>query len=164
MSSDLDSEPFFPREEKESTGLPVRQSSFLKSQWRKYAVHIILIVFYTVVSLAVIKSNKSCPSQPTAGPLADLDFSYGRRTFVNLTDNNPFTGPPSDELDNAWDDLLGEMNIRVSGEELAQNGQDTVALPQGGYLAWLGAHHELHCVVCKTSRGNHFTLCPHGKG
>jgi hypothetical protein len=69
------------------------------------------------------------------------------RTFHNLTDNI-YAGPPSDKLDAAWDALLGNMNLRVTSEELQQYDQSSVALPEGGgYLAWLGSIHEIHCIV-----------------
>lgn len=91
-------------------------------------------------------------SYPTTviGPLIDLAMWLKPRTFVNLTDNNPCTGLPSDEVDAAWEALLGDMimNIRVSAMELTQDDQDSVALPEGGgYLALLGVIHEFHCVV-----------------
>lgn len=42
---------------------------------------------------------------------------------------------------------MGNMSIRVTESELAQNEQMSVRLPNGGYLAWLGVFHQLHCVV-----------------
>lgn len=40
------------------------------------------------------------------------------------------------------------MNIRVSEVELARENVESVALPEdGGYLAWIGAFHQLHCLV-----------------
>jgi len=41
---------------------------------------------------------------------------------------------------------MTNMSIRVTKEELDAHGQTSVALPGGGYLAWLGVFHELHCV------------------
>ena len=42
---------------------------------------------------------------------------------------------------------MGNMSIRVTKAELEAHGQTSVQLPGGGYLAWLGVFHELHCVV-----------------
>lgn len=40
------------------------------------------------------------------------------------------------------------MTIRVSKHDLEKNNQSSVELPEGGgYLAWPGVYHELHCVV-----------------
>lgn len=70
---------------------------------------------------------------------------------MNLT-NNPFAGDPHPDIDASWEKLLGNMNLRVTEQELAANGQESVHLPEnGGQLAWLGALHELHCVVWEKS-------------
>ena len=61
--------------------------------------------------------------------------------------DSPYVGPPSEELDETWRDLMSHMAIRVTQAELNQNNQTSVALPHGGYLAWLGVYHQLHCVV-----------------
>lgn len=60
--------------------------------------------------------------------------------------DSPYVGQPSEDVDNAWHDLMGNMSLRVTTEELAQQSQRSVALPNGGYLAWLGAYHDLHCI------------------
>ena len=63
---------------------------------------------------------------------------------------SPYAGPPSPQVDQAWHELLNDMAIRVPKEELEKGKQSSVALPEGGgYLAWPGVYHELHCVVCR---------------
>ena len=47
---------------------------------------------------------------------------------------------------------MAPMNIRVSAEELQRSNQESVSLPGGGHLAWIGAFHQLHCVVGRKSR------------
>ena len=69
---------------------------------------------------------------------------------------SPYAGPPSEMADQAWHDLLNDMAIRVSGDDLKGSNQSSVALPEGGYLAWAGVYHELHCVVCLSSPGSFF--------
>ena len=166
-----ESEPFLPfsKEDAKHQG-PHDESQSTQSKWLRYKgiiFHCILIAAYTCVSIIAIRSSSCralypnsesafspcCPHvfvPPTndPGPLKDLDIRYKPRTFVNLSDHNIYAGPPSPRLDTAWDALLGDMNLRVSAAELAQDGQDSVALPEGGgHLAWLGAIHELHCIV-----------------
>lgn len=64
-----------------------------------------------------------------------------------------FAGPPSPGVDKAWHDLLGDISLRVSGEELRRSNQSSVELPEGGgYMAWLGVFHELHCIVSSTTQ------------
>lgn len=44
------------------------------------------------------------------------------------------------------------MNIRVTKAELDHENVESVALPEGGgYLSWIGAFHQLHCIVCDTT-------------
>ena len=85
------------------------------------------------------------PLSPAA--VQGLSISYIPITFRNLT-NNPYAGKPNADIDGAWDELMAPMHIRVTGEELLRDNQESVALPEaGGYLGWLGAFHELHCIV-----------------
>ena len=59
-------------------------------------------------------------------------------------------GPPSFEIDRAWHELLENTTIRVTANELSRNGdrQESIALPEGGgHMVWLGAFHQLHCLV-----------------
>ena len=87
----------------------------------------------------------------TAAAVARVTITYKPKLFENLT-ANPFAGAPSPEIDKAWGELLAPMNIRVSKAELESNDQNSVALPEGGgYLAWLGVFHELHCIASASS-------------
>ncbi|PVI08123.1 hypothetical protein DM02DRAFT_621665 [Periconia macrospinosa] len=62
-------------------------------------------------------------------------------------EKSPFAGPPSQSLDAAWHDLLKHTTIRVTKEELQTSNQTSIELPEGGgYMAWLGVFHELHCI------------------
>ena len=92
-----------------------------------------------------IKRSKT--EDEDAGPLRDVSIKYKSTIFRNL-EGSPFAGPPSAEVDSAWDSLLAPVNIRVSQEELERAAQNSVALPEsGGYLAWLQSFHEIHCIV-----------------
>lgn len=65
---------------------------------------------------------------------------------------SPYVGQPTTEVEAAWHLLLAPASLRVSEEELQSSDpfgpstQASVALPNGGRLAWLGVYHELHCV------------------
>jgi hypothetical protein len=64
---------------------------------------------------------------------------------------SPFAGGPSENVDDAWRDLMSSISVRVSQEELNQNGnhKESVSLPEGGgNLVWLNVFHQLHCLVC----------------
>jgi hypothetical protein len=65
---------------------------------------------------------------------------------------SPFVGGPSAAVNEAWHDLLGNISLRVTQDELNKNGNhDTsIELPEGGgHLVWLGVFHQLHCLVSR---------------
>ncbi|KAH8602300.1 hypothetical protein B0O99DRAFT_708021 [Bisporella sp. PMI_857] len=64
----------------------------------------------------------------------------------NLYAFSQYAGPPAPNIDKAWHELLSPIDIRVTKEELERNNRTSVELPEGGYLAWLGVFHEVHCV------------------
>lgn len=66
--------------------------------------------------------------------------------YLMISCGNPYAGEPTAEGDEAWHTLHNNMSVRVTAEKLAAHDQTSVALPNGGYLAWLGVFHELHCV------------------
>jgi hypothetical protein len=61
-------------------------------------------------------------------------------TFENsLETANPYKGPPSPELDHAWNKLLAPSAIRISKEDLDRINRTSVALLDGsGYFGTLG--------------------------
>ena len=60
--------------------------------------------------------------------------------------DSAYIRPPGDRVDQAWNDLLGNMSLRVTDAELLSHSQTSIPLPNGGFLAWLGVYHELHCL------------------
>lgn len=152
-------------------------SSSTWKTWRlQLLAHGLLITIYTLLTLTFILINNTSSSssappprkphhphtihhiisstsltssiQPTAA-ISNLALSYTTSLFQNLS-QSPFAGKPSPEIDAAWEDLLAPMHIRVTATELRRTNQESVALTEeegGGYLAWLGVFHELHCIV-----------------
>ncbi|KAI1501575.1 hypothetical protein F5X99DRAFT_382347 [Biscogniauxia marginata] len=60
-----------------------------------------------------------------------------------------YSGPPTPEQDQAWDELVKSSFFKVTYEELEQAGESfehIAELSDGGYVATLGVYHELHCV------------------
>jgi len=83
--------------------------------------------------------------------ISDLTIRYKPVVPISRF-NSPYAGPPSESADQSWHDLLKDINLRVTGEEISKNNQESIALPEGGgYLAWIGAHHQLHCIVSFSS-------------
>ncbi|KAI1198161.1 hypothetical protein F5X97DRAFT_323731 [Nemania serpens] len=72
-----------------------------------------------------------------------------KRLWRDIDGPNPFTGKPRPEFDTAWRDIVAPITIKVSGSELESfsEGDSTIAFKDGsGYIAELGAYHELHCI------------------
>ena len=64
----------------------------------------------------------------------------------SLMRESPYIGKPSPTIEKAWTELFSPMALRVTTADLIQHQQSSVPLPKGGFLAWLGVYHELHCV------------------
>ncbi|KAJ8130252.1 hypothetical protein O1611_g3378 [Lasiodiplodia mahajangana] len=63
--------------------------------------------------------------------------------------SEPYVGYPRPELEEAWEGLLGNMNIRISKQDVQHFGREkaAVALPDGsGYIGTLNVYHEIHCI------------------
>lgn len=107
------------------------------------AFHLILVCLYTVISFAVIRQRE----RPTTSlaPISNLDICYQPKNYTDF-ELSDYAGLPSPLLDEKWHDLLEHVTLRVSKEELQKSNQTSVALPRGGYMAWLGVSHELHCI------------------
>ncbi|TVY26375.1 Cyclochlorotine biosynthesis protein O [Lachnellula hyalina] len=84
--------------------------------------------------------------------IANLSVIHDMSTTNLQTTRSRYSGPPHPDIDRAWDDLFRLQNIRVTGEEFDFNQRTSVELLEGGgYMAWLGIFHELHCVVSSPS-------------
>jgi hypothetical protein len=146
-----------------------------RSRKRTFSIvlfHILLIIAYTTVSIVVIRSDarKACPPLRGRVPFPYLSTPYSLTPVAidnlkvehdpearNLYVSSRFAGSSHHLVDEAWQQLLANIDIRVTQQELQRNNRSSVSLPSGGYLAWLGVFHELHCVVglsCGLYRGN----------
>lgn len=131
-------------------------------------IHVSVIVAYTMLFAFMVQELKPKPSTSLHRKLsflrskyrahrllltaiANLMVSYVPVTYTDF-EESAFAGPPSPSVDKAWHDLLEKTTIRVAGEELKRSNQSSVALPAGGgYMAWLGVYHQLHCIVRRTA-------------
>ncbi|KAK3331672.1 hypothetical protein B0T19DRAFT_413740 [Cercophora scortea] len=76
-------------------------------------------------------------------------LKYDERSEWTRGMHNPWNLPPSDELDEAWKDLLYPLNLRVSGTELdlvGENRTNAARVTGGDYLGVMGVYHNLHCL------------------
>lgn len=107
-------------------------------------VHTFILLLYAAISGIII--NRTCRScENSRNAIGGLSLEFEFQQFMTMHES-PYVGIPSPHVDEAWQKLLAGMNTRVTKEELDQQGQMSVELPDGGYLAWLGVFHELHCT------------------
>ncbi|CAG8952291.1 hypothetical protein HYFRA_00001035 [Hymenoscyphus fraxineus] len=76
----------------------------------------------------------------------NFDVTHVPKTIDLRAPSSFFEQPTDNTTDEAWLELLAPANIRVTAAELARNNRNSVELPGGGYLAWLGVYHEIHCL------------------
>ncbi|KAI4225433.1 MAG: hypothetical protein L6R36_003917 [Xanthoria steineri] len=144
-------EPFLAVEEEEKVA-PTTKAQYPRrpsSRWTSCASFLLaqlaLLAVYAIVTVWVI-SRHDLKVSSYSSSLYDLKIESVRETFHNLS-RSRFAGEPSPEIDATWDELLAPMNIRVTKAELDHENVESVALPEGGgYLSWIRAFHQLHCI------------------
>ncbi|KAL9011506.1 MAG: hypothetical protein Q9173_003652 [Seirophora scorigena] len=145
-------EPFLPVEERSDgssssqSSKPIHQSYLKWTTWMVFGIaQVILGIIFTLAISMTINAHSKRPSNFRAA-ISDLKLVPTHIIFHNLSQSG-FAGEPSPDIDASWDGMLAPMNIRVSEVELARENVESVALPEdGGYLAWIGSFHQLHCL------------------
>ncbi|PWY83790.1 hypothetical protein BO94DRAFT_468662, partial [Aspergillus sclerotioniger CBS 115572] len=86
---------------------------------------------------------------------------YRHDGTLNPHKTNAYNGPPRPELEEAWDKLMNNTNIRVTQDQLGEEfaAQDSIVeLNDGsGYYVTVSAYHGLHCV----QRLHHYIYAEH---
>ncbi|XRM42745.1 hypothetical protein ABZX51_005954 [Aspergillus tubingensis] len=86
---------------------------------------------------------------------------YRHDGSLNPHKTNAYNGPPRPELEEAWDKLMNNTNIRVTQDQLGEEfaAQDSIVeLSDGsGYYVTVSAYHGLHCV----QRLHHYIYADH---
>ncbi|KAF2205680.1 hypothetical protein GQ43DRAFT_406962 [Delitschia confertaspora ATCC 74209] len=107
--------------------------------------HIIIATIYMTILYFWLK-NKSRASLIYSPAQSALKFEK-RFFYAELNDTNPYKGPPSPELDAAWNDLLAPTAIRVSEETMKRINRTSIRIKDGsGYFVTLDVYHQLHCL------------------
>jgi len=74
-------------------------------------------------------------------------LKYETKIFTSDVYDNLFAGPPRPELDDAWHDLLKDMHIKLTKEEVEALGVRTLELSDhSGFVGSLEVYHDLHCL------------------
>ncbi|CAJ2507262.1 Uu.00g084480.m01.CDS01 [Anthostomella pinea] len=115
-------------------------------------IAILLSLLYLVVALTFdVAYSAQCPHNKAMDhhftlPGDFLQFEERREWYPP---QDPWNQEPSEEVDAAWSELLYALNVRVSKEELASLGNNTMNRVQvngGDYLGAVGVFHYLHCL------------------
>ncbi|CAJ2501471.1 Uu.00g043240.m01.CDS01 [Anthostomella pinea] len=78
-----------------------------------------------------------------------VDYEVHSEHATDHDHYSKYAGPPTDEQDDAWDDLIRPVYFNISREELEAAGEsldNIVELVDGGYPASISVYHELHCL------------------
>ncbi|KAF5313158.1 hypothetical protein D9619_003703 [Psilocybe cf. subviscida] len=117
------------------------------------ALWAVLLAQAAIISLLLLRLRRGeIPYRPHLlySP-ADRVVKYEVKTFnFGIGDDlSPFQQPPSDELDEMWEDLYNFGVHRIPKEEAALLPNKTSAIPDdpdGYYIAELEIFHQLHCL------------------
>ncbi|KAH7092267.1 hypothetical protein FB567DRAFT_516877 [Paraphoma chrysanthemicola] len=125
---------------------------------RGVVLHSVIASLYFLAIAAVFwryRPRSSCPQCDLNlySPASEV-LEYSERIMTmdpeTFAAGNPFIGEPRPELDNAWDELLQNIQISVTPTEFAnlqpQLNRSTLRLPDGSYMIRLRVYHELHCL------------------
>ncbi|KAI1322435.1 hypothetical protein F5Y16DRAFT_404450 [Xylariaceae sp. FL0255] len=112
----------------------------------------ITLVVYSALLFAVgfrvgFEGQRQCANL-LFSPVADGLKSGIKTVDTQFPTRNNFKGPPSRELDDAWDALTSSLHIRISREEIERMKETSIALSDedGGFLAGIDAIHQIHCL------------------
>ncbi|KAI4869228.1 hypothetical protein F4820DRAFT_464325 [Hypoxylon rubiginosum] len=101
-----------------------------------HTIFFILYVCFTAIVLFAYPLHSSIPRLNTL-TLSGEPLALRWQRFV-LSEESPYAGPPSKDIDRAWTKLLDHVNLRASDRELASSNQTSVQLPSGqGSLVWM---------------------------
>jgi len=134
----------------EHKDLPLRSNDRKLHQNRSTSllISVLLLLLTITTSLLLIQWKKNVELAYRPYSPANSALSYKQQRMFPPEDSI-FYGPPSDEQDFAWADLLTPVNVRVNHEEMALGNEtfsNVVQLLDGGYVVVLAVYHELHCL------------------
>jgi len=140
-----------------SVDLPVLE---IKSR-RRYALrrHSIIFTIFNLLfiignTIFFVRTNKLvffikryCPDLPSSPEKTGIFYET---QIMELGGYNPYgDGNPPEVVNEAWDNLMDNSYFRATKEEMIEWGEfgdDSIALENGGYLAYLRVYGELHCM------------------
>ncbi|KAH7324818.1 hypothetical protein B0I35DRAFT_406578 [Stachybotrys elegans] len=117
----------------------------------------LVLLHITIVALVVVLMSETSNTSPS--PAAEgiswsparniVEYEVNGEHALNHEVYSPYSGPPTDEQDQAWTHLIEPIFFSASAEELERAGEslhNAVQMTEGGYLATISVYHELHCL------------------
>jgi len=109
------------------------------------AVSVLLNV--ALVVRQMYPGRRFASDQKLYSPVQDI-LKYETRVFLHTSDTSMYHGPPSDAVDQAWQDLYSFGVSRIPKSQAALMVNRTIAIPgdEGNYVLILNVFHLLHCL------------------
>jgi hypothetical protein len=154
VKSGQSSEPLLSDSDSDFTYRPRKSTRWSWCSQLPLYAHVILVLIYTSVYvtlyLSTLYSDNDRVGSSQRLPLPDRQgLIWEQRKFPTSIVDNPLTGDPRPEMDEAWHHLLRNDNIRVPKEYLDERNLTSVYTKDGTEgIASLSVYHSLHCLVC----------------
>jgi hypothetical protein len=108
-----------------------------------FFIHVLFLTIYSGIFLLLLRGqlrNGSNTKPLIVSPATSAIRMESKVLQNSLNATNPYKGPPNEELDRAWHELLKNSNIRLSPEELKEMDRTSVQLADGSgdYVGSLG--------------------------
>ncbi|KAI0188739.1 hypothetical protein EV127DRAFT_512740 [Xylaria flabelliformis] len=125
--------------------IPKRQQRF-QPRWVFFGV--LQLLFFSIYTAAVFYLRPAPRNSLVYSPAIPAIEYEAVRFNATLIIDSPWNGPPSDAVDQAWSDLLHNMNVAVHKSDLARIDTHSIPIPgmKDMYFAGLSVFHELHCI------------------
>ncbi|KAH8890341.1 hypothetical protein GQ53DRAFT_824490 [Thozetella sp. PMI_491] len=114
-------------------------------------VQILLFSAYTYTLFRIFPLGASCsrgPQDVVASPASSVIRWELQILDTRVVQQNRFNAEPSDEVDEAWAELIYLSNVKVSAEDVRAINKTSIEIPTDPGMVWatLGVNHELHCL------------------
>ncbi|ETI25972.1 hypothetical protein G647_02749 [Cladophialophora carrionii CBS 160.54] len=123
----------------------------VKRRWKLLALSSSGLVAVLLLALTWMFASFKSREVPSLYSPAEVAVEYETVVFHNnfWEDRTPYQGPPTDEVDMAWDALYKDVGvIKVDGRTARQVPNMTLPIPgeEDSYILGIEVFHQLHCL------------------
>ncbi|KAK3322706.1 hypothetical protein B0H66DRAFT_532033 [Apodospora peruviana] len=118
-------------------------------------IALVYLLTLTITGTSWFNRSSSMPACTNVDSAAEIYYPAEEAVEHQLVDfplrdfyhDNPFVGDPRPEHDEAWRNLLWNMNVRFTEDEMQKMNLTSLKLKDGsGYVGSFMAYHDIHCV------------------